>query len=172
MKYSKSDFDDIYSLHNKRITNFCISFVGGNTIHTFDIQDVVQETFISVYSNIEKYGGDSSKLSTWIIKIAKNKIIDQFRISIKRKEYLTDWNIEKPDNYIDERLLSYESKQYDNRIERILKTINELDETKKNIMYMHYIYGYDTTEIARHYNCKPARIRKIVSRTLEFLRPS
>jgi RNA polymerase sigma-70 factor (ECF subfamily) len=40
-----------------------------------DVEDITQETFLSVVRNLEAFGG-SSRLSTWIFRIAANKAHD------------------------------------------------------------------------------------------------
>jgi RNA polymerase sigma-70 factor (ECF subfamily) len=40
-----------------------------------DVEDITQETFLSVIRNLEAFGG-SSRLSTWIFRIAANKAHD------------------------------------------------------------------------------------------------
>jgi len=49
-----------------------------------DAEDVLQETFLSVYRNAEKFRGDS-KFSSWLYRIASNTALDLLRRR-KRKE--------------------------------------------------------------------------------------
>lgn len=47
----------------------------------FDAEDLTQETFMTVYKNLEKFDGQNEK--AWITRIATNKCLDY----IKRAEY-------------------------------------------------------------------------------------
>lgn len=49
-------------------------------------KDLVQETFLAAWRNVDKYNGEAS-VKTWLFTILKNKIIDQYRKSTTR---LTD----------------------------------------------------------------------------------
>jgi len=41
-------------------------------------KDLVQETFLAAWRNIDKYNGEAS-VKTWLFTILKNKIIDQYQ---------------------------------------------------------------------------------------------
>lgn len=43
-----------------------------------DAEDVLQETFIKIYNNIEKLV-DDKKLKSWVYRIARNTIVDYYR---------------------------------------------------------------------------------------------
>ena len=47
-------------------------------------QDLVQETFLAAWRNVDGYTGEAS-VKTWLFTILKNKIIDQYRKASKRK---------------------------------------------------------------------------------------
>ncbi|WP_114781950.1 RNA polymerase sigma factor [Botryobacter ruber] len=49
-----------------------------------DAQDILQETFINVYNNLDSFAGES-KLYTWLYRIATNECIRLFR---NRKKFL------------------------------------------------------------------------------------
>ena len=55
------------------------------TGNTQDAEDVVQETFIKAYNNLEKFEG-RSKVSTWLYRIATNEALMMLR---KRKDGIT-----------------------------------------------------------------------------------
>lgn len=47
---------------------------------THTAKDLVQETFLAAWRNVDKYNGDAS-VKTWLFTILKNKIIDHYRKS-------------------------------------------------------------------------------------------
>jgi RNA polymerase sigma-70 factor (TIGR02943 family) len=60
--------------------------------HEEDAKDLLQETFIAAFKNIENFKGESSE-KTWLVSIVKNKIIDYYRKKAKErptKEYLNE----------------------------------------------------------------------------------
>ncbi len=53
-----------------------------------DSEDILQETFINVYNNLEKFTGNS-KLYTWLYRIATNECIRLFR---NRKKFVLSYD--------------------------------------------------------------------------------
>ena len=50
------------------------AFFSGRVFSNQDVQDLTQETFIKVYSNIGRYRGES-RFSTWVFAIARNVLL-------------------------------------------------------------------------------------------------
>jgi len=75
------------------------------TLHQ-DADDVVQNTFVKVYRNIEKFNRDS-KLYTWLYRIATNESLTHLRKRNNRKTTSMDDELHntalkiKADNYFD-----------------------------------------------------------------------
>ncbi|MDD5603996.1 MAG: RNA polymerase sigma factor [Eubacteriales bacterium] len=65
------------------------SYVRGIVKNSFDADDVIQETLLSGYCNIEKLK-DVGKFRQWIFKIAKNKARELFRKKQNDKEIFLD----------------------------------------------------------------------------------
>ncbi len=72
---------EIINRYLKPIYNFIYRAVGRNNR---DIDDIVQESFLKVWKNLDKYNPDKS-FKTWIFTIARNTAIDFLR---KRREVL------------------------------------------------------------------------------------
>jgi RNA polymerase sigma-70 factor (ECF subfamily) len=68
--------------YSNQLLGFAISRVKDERL----AKDLVQETFISAWKNIEQYNGEAS-VKTWLTTILKNKIIDHYRKAATR---LTD----------------------------------------------------------------------------------
>lgn len=71
-----------------------------------DANDVIQETFIKAWSNLENFRGDSN-LFTWLFRIATNEALSHLKRS-KRKTWIAFIDLEKKlentlegDNYFD-----------------------------------------------------------------------
>jgi len=60
-----------------------------------DVEDIVQDTFISAYENYDKYKGESN-IKTWLTAILKNKVSDYYR---KKYKSFTSLSL---DHYFDE----------------------------------------------------------------------
>jgi len=69
MKKSRTKlFETIYHQHEPMVLQMCLGFVKGDN----DIaNDLLQEVFISVWKNLEKFKG-ASTYKTWIYRITVN----------------------------------------------------------------------------------------------------
>lgn len=68
-------FNDIYKKYEK-----IVMFSIGNKVKCKDTaEDLRMIAFQKVYENIDKYKQDEGAFSTWVMTIAKNTMIDQFR---------------------------------------------------------------------------------------------
>lgn len=68
------------------------------TINEEIAQDALQETFVKVWKNAEKYDSKKAKLFTWLYRIAKNTAIDKLRSFNNRFE--KEVQIDKSNVYI------------------------------------------------------------------------
>lgn len=64
------DFDTIYHQYKHKVYRLCLGYTNDES----RAKDFVQETFISVWKNLEKFRGDAN-IGTWIYRIAANKCI-------------------------------------------------------------------------------------------------
>lgn len=93
-------------------------------------EDLVQETFVRMIKNIDKFEG-KSKLSSWLCEIAKNLWIDYLRKN-KRKVELNEneeLNIQSEQNIENE----YIEREDENKV---FEKINALDEISQKVMYL------------------------------------
>lgn len=123
-------------------------------------KDLVQETFLAAWRNVDNYNGEAS-VKTWLFTIIKNKIIDHYRKSSrqiteelpegnepldayfdeaehwKESEYPKDWNIASK---------KVESKEFYDVLGRC-KT--KLQDVQNAVFSMKYIDGLESEEICK-----------------------
>lgn len=74
MQPSHLDIDELYKDYSEYVYRYILLLV-----HNVDVaEDLMQDTFIKVYRNLDKFQQKSS-VSTWIIKIARNTVYDYLR---------------------------------------------------------------------------------------------
>jgi RNA polymerase sigma-70 factor (ECF subfamily) len=74
-------FETIYHQHQSMVHQMCLGFLKGNK----DIaNDLLQEVFISVWSNLNKFKGKST-YKTWIYRITVNTCLQYIRKEKKEK---------------------------------------------------------------------------------------
>lgn len=69
-KYTTKDFQGIFEDYREKVFNLAHKMTGNVNI----AEDVMQETFIKCYENLEKFRGDSH-IFTWLYSITKNKCL-------------------------------------------------------------------------------------------------
>ncbi len=72
-------FEALVREHQDRVYDFCYRMVGDRE----EASDLVQEIFVSVLQNVQKFRHDS-KLSTWIFRISKNHCLNRLKY-LKRR---------------------------------------------------------------------------------------
>ncbi len=122
-------------------------------------KDLVQETFLAAWRNIETYKGEASE-KNWLFTILKNKIIDHYRkASTRLTDKLTDgnddiqfdevghWNKEnKPNEWGIDYSNPVEAKEFYRVLE---KCKNKLKEIQNTVFSMKYLDGFDSDDICK-----------------------
>ena len=75
----RAAFDEIVEAHQQRIVRLGFRLLGSPD----EVEDVVQEVFLSVLQNLKRFRGES-KLSTWLTTIALNKCRSHHRRRLLR----------------------------------------------------------------------------------------
>lgn len=120
---------ELYELVKNNIYSFALSILRNHD----DAMDTLQETFINVYHNIDRYENKNKPLA-WIYTITKNIAYSKIRsdkktINIEEIEFVSHHNY-------DDKLL----------IETLLKALSE---EERNIVVLHVVNGFKFHEIAR-----------------------
>ena len=131
-------------------------------------KDLTQETFIKAWDYIQKdQTGKIKNMKALIYKIANNLVIDEYR---KRKGNLSL-------NHLSESGFDVQSNdQIDKRIEinmesqKILKVIDGLEETYKEVVLMRYIEELSPKEIAEIIGESPNNISVRINRAIKQIR--
>ena len=82
MDHNISNFEKVYKAYAGRIRNIIFRMNGED-----ELDDLIQNTFIKIYQNLEKFKGESS-IETWIYRIAVNTVKD-YKKARSRKNWLS-----------------------------------------------------------------------------------
>jgi RNA polymerase sigma-70 factor (ECF subfamily) len=106
------------------------------------IDECINDIFLSVWNNANKFSGKDSDFKKWIYKIAKFKAIDYYRKQIKNldtsiedKEICADYTVE------DEIIIEEDMNE-------LIKLINILEPIDKDIFAMKFFLGVKSDDIA------------------------
>ncbi|MDT2286628.1 RNA polymerase sigma factor SigW [Paenibacillus larvae] len=168
-KGDRGAFAELVNLYKDKIYHLAYRMLSNSQ----EAEDAVQETFLRVYMNLERYDV-KQKFSTWIFRIATNLCIDRLR---KRKPtYSLD--AEMPDsegNDFYAMLPSKEDTPEDQVIlsetqEHIRCAINTLPVKYKTIVVLRYLHDMSLQEISDVLNIPVTTVKTRVHRGREYLR--
>ena len=106
-----------------------------------EAHDVLQESFISAFNNLDSYRGDSA-FGAWLKRIVINKAITQ--ATKKKMERLPDddrWDVRE-----EEPVDLFEG--YPFSVEKVRAAIQTLPDGYRNVLSLYLLEGYDHGEIA------------------------
>ncbi|MEH6308344.1 RNA polymerase sigma factor [Olivibacter sp. CPCC 100613] len=116
-------FKDIFDKNNRKVYHLCYGYTGDSEA----ANDLMQETFIKVWQNLDRFR-NQSQISTWIYRIAVNTCLSYLRVE-KRKA--TD--------EINERLIETKADDVSDKQEQVnqlYKCISQLEENERIIITM------------------------------------
>src|SRR5207249_5782329 len=68
-------WEEIVSLYTRRVYNLAYRF----TSRADAAEDLTQEVFIRVYRSLEQYDSKQGDLQNWLMRLARNLVIDDYR---------------------------------------------------------------------------------------------
>ena len=123
-------FEKLYNACYKGVFSFIYSYV--KNYHT--AEDLLQDTFIKVKQKADSYV-PGSNVSAWILQIAKTTSLDYLRKESNKEEELN------------EAIASSEAEENDFYLHDLLNKV--LEDTDRQIVLLHLVYGYKNREIAK-----------------------
>lgn len=125
----------LYKKFSPKMYGVCLRYSG----NTEDANDLLQEGFIKVFKNLEKFRSEGS-FEGWIRRIFVNTSIEHFRKKVKlyNVSEVQENTIEDNDLNILDTLAAKD----------IIRLVNDLSPGYKTVFNMHVIEGYSHKEIA------------------------
>jgi len=117
-----TDFNELYKTNSNAVYKLCLGYTGDTAL----AHDLLQETFITVWNNLNKFRGDSN-WNTWIYRITVNTCLSYLR---KKKEITYDISNPIFSNLPEE--INYKEQE----ISLLYKSISCLQETDRLIIML------------------------------------
>ncbi|TBL81138.1 RNA polymerase sigma factor SigW [Paenibacillus thalictri] len=166
----RNAFAELVELYQEKIQKLAYKMLNNR----LDTEDIVQETFIRVYLNLNRFD-ESQNFSTWIYRIGKNLCIDLLRKK-KKNVYSLDAEFSEDEdaNYY-ARLHSDETTPEHRLIEKetksqMMKVISKLSEKYRTVVLLYYIQGLSLLEISEKLNLPVTTVKSRLNRGREHLR--
>ncbi len=156
-------FKLIYNRYKNRIYTISIRYLKNPVL----AQEVVQDVFLKLWLERKNMKTDLP-VEAWLVTVAKNKLINQFKKIAKEWNVLKSYQAEKS-SYADDG----DSKVLNNEFERQLHSmINCLPQMQKNVFHFAKEDGLTYNEIATKMQISPLTVKTHMARVLEKLRKS
>ncbi|PIR05030.1 MAG: hypothetical protein COV57_01355 [Candidatus Liptonbacteria bacterium CG11_big_fil_rev_8_21_14_0_20_35_14] len=155
-----SAFGVLYDNYHEKIFRFVYFKVS----HKEEAEDLTHQVFLNAWKNIRNYKDQNLPFSSWLYRIAKNKVIDYYRLkknntsldSIKDSLH-DDYNIE----LATEEILN---------LENIRNAIKELNEDQQDVLIMRFIEDLPIKEVATSLGKTESAVKLIQLRAIKKLK--
>lgn len=156
-KYDSVAFEQLYNDASGAVFGLAMSILGNQA----DADDVVQETFISIYNNASNYKG-KGKAMAWIFTIARNNALMKIRDRKKHSHVDLDevYNVGE-ENTVDDDMYK------ENLISVLLETLKD---DERQIVVMHAMSNMKHKDIANIMKLPLSTVLSKYKRSLEKLR--
>lgn len=131
-----------------------------------DVEDVVEDVFVRVWENIDKYVQGEHPFSSWLFRIAHNLVVDHYRKTrthISLRENLPKHIIQSDDDPMD-----FASVKLNQKF--IRDALVDLRESYQQILVLKYLSGFSNKEIAQIMDSSEGNVRILQYRALKALR--
>lgn len=146
---NKQAFNELITFYYPFVSKFLIKITCNKNI----TEDMVQETFIKLIKNIDKFNiKGKATFSTYLMTIARNCYLDYLR---KNNKELQDVDINYLSNKISSEYNYFRNEDYNT----LLKEIDKLPEIQKEVIKLKYLEGYTLKEIAKIQNTTSKTIK-------------
>ncbi|SNZ10221.1 RNA polymerase sigma-70 factor, ECF subfamily [Terribacillus aidingensis] len=157
MKVINQDYEkieELYELYEQKIYSVAYSIL--NNIQ--QAEDAVQETFITLYNNLEKlHNLDNQEIKRYILRIVKNKSIDSYRKNKQHGILLEEYQRESI-VAIDENIEDWEQRfMTENQIDILLAVLNE---SSRQVFKYKVFYNLSYQDISKQMELTEANVRK------------
>lgn len=127
--------------------------------------DVMQDSFVKIWRNIEGYNRTKGTLFTWILNVARNTAIDRIR-SQEFQNSQKNHDLDDHVNFID----SQGGSQFDIDAIGVKKVIENLRPEHQQIIDLLYFQGYTQAEVAEEFGIPLGTVKTRVKSAIVQLR--
>ena len=127
--------------------------------------DVMQDSFVKIWKNIEGYSRSKGTLFTWILNVARNTAIDRIR-SQEFQNSQRNQDIDSSINFID----NQESSQFDVDAIGLKKVVEHLRPEHQQMIELLYFKGYTQAEVADEFGIPLGTVKTRVKAAIVQLR--
>jgi RNA polymerase sigma factor (sigma-70 family) len=157
-----SAFEALVRRHQPPVYNFCLRLLG----QPDDAADVVQETFVQLYSHLRRLD-EREPLAPWLFRVARNRCID-----LIRRRRRVAWDEQDAEEPVDEEPLPDELVERADLQHVLAQAIQALPPAYGEVVALRYAADRSFAEIAAIVGCDEGTARVRFHRAKQLLRRS
>lgn len=133
---------------------------------TEDVEDLTAETFIRAWKSRHRFSGTEQAALGWLLKIARNLVIDYHRRQ-KSRGYSLD---------IDQHIISAddlnpeEQTQVREQIKVLWSQLHTIPDQQREILVLRFLLGWRVRDIGEHLGLKENTVSVYIRRAIKHLR--
>jgi RNA polymerase sigma-70 factor (ECF subfamily) len=160
---SAAQFSQLYEEKHLLIFRHIFGLSGGPTTLA---EDLTAETFMRAWQARTTFTGDSNAATGWLLRIARNLVIDYQRKGIEQKTLLfTDELDQAPAMELPEEEVIFAERQA-----VLLALLQELPPQKREMISLRYLLGWRVREIADYLGMPENTVTVTIQRSLQQMR--
>ena len=109
------------------------------------IEECINDVFLSVWNNSNKFNGEELEFRKWIYKVAKFKAIDYYRKEIKNLDVSIEDKEISTNKLVEEEIINAEDRN------ELIELINTLEPLDRDIFTMKFFLGIKSDDIAKRF---------------------
>ncbi len=153
-------WEAIVTTYARRIYNLCYRYTG----RTDEAEDLTQESFIRIYQNLKTFRPEAGNLVNWILKVARNLIIDHYR-QTRRFQHAAGSEEMETMNHSDEKLPDAHRLVEQSEASRFLRDgLQALSPELKEAVILRDLEGMAYQEIAQLLNVPEGTVKSRINR--------
>lgn len=160
-----ADFSELYESTYPSVYRYIYGLTGGPAQ---EAEDLCIETYLRAWKNRRQYHGETQDAIAWLIRIARNLVVDTYRYEMSRNDHLA--------NELDDDALADDTptpeEHWIKREERemVLDMLQTLSPQARETLVLRYILGWKVNEIAAYFEMLENTVSVNIHRSLERLK--
>lgn len=160
-------FHQLYRTHSERIYRTAYRYTRSQA----DAEDIMQETFVRAFQNIQKFKGDTdAAFSSWLTRICVNKSIDFLRRQKRRRAADTVSLDDVVVDPVDGGRSPERSAERAEAVRRIASAAGRLSPRQRVVFDLRYAQHHTIAEIAELLECSENAVKTHLSRSVKTLK--
>lgn len=131
-----------------------------------DANDLLQDTFLKIWKNIDNYDSSKGSIFTWMMNIARNLAIDKVRSADFRD---SNYNVSIEDKVLHQIDDEYQTAQDIDGI-GLQKIVDKLKPEHKQLIDLIYYKGYTQAEVSEEYGIPLGTVKTRIKTAVNTLR--